>query len=560
MRKIKQLAPSDFLRALVRTGYLPQELPPVITTRNFAEFCKTEYAFLKSQKANLLKSNTQQATFSAPRQNFSRRHLSVVHPRGQLAISLAITEHRAAIKKLISKSGTSLYRTSHDPKRQRAFQGLNFRKWSRELAKMQSEYPFVLTADITRFFYTIYTHSIPWAALGKDKAKNWHFTNKAKLNAHWSNDLDKAAQSCQSRETFGIPVGPDTSRIIAEIVMAGIEADKGFSAWLTERSAIRLVDDFAIGFELEADAQKALAALRTTLWKFNLQLNDEKTKIVPSRMSLTDKWELEQGAILISGSNARQQAAAITRLLDFTLHLCHEAKSDNPAIRACQRIGRLKMVDANFMLILDTLFRLAREFPRCVSHVSTFLMNNRILCQGALYKPRIEKWVRSMLRAHTVHGHDFEVAWCLLVCGALQIQVKKSNVTTDNRLPNSIIFALLGLLRERKLFVEPLSSWPWRAEFRKTGINSHNWLPYYEAVHRKWTTDKKLIAALKTDPILTKMLSNKVTFLEDRVFEAKKIDLISRTFKPEQLSKKKGPKVKGFGDLKISPADLGYDT
>ncbi len=171
MEKIKRFTAPDFLSALVRTGYLPQELPPAITTRYFAEFCKKEYAFLKSQKGTLLKSNTQHETFSAPRQNFGRRNLSIVHPRGQLAVSLAITDHREAIKKLISKSGVSLYRTGNDTKRQKAFQGLNFMKWNSQIAKMQSEYPFVLKADISRFFYTIYSHSIPWAALGRRKLK-----------------------------------------------------------------------------------------------------------------------------------------------------------------------------------------------------------------------------------------------------------------------------------------------------------------------------------------------------------------------------------------------------
>ncbi len=341
--------------------------------------------------------------------------------------------------------------------------------------------------------------------------------------------------------------------------MAGIEADNGFSIWLTNRSAIRLVDDFAIGFEIEEDARKALAALRTTLWKFNLQLNEEKTSIVPSRLSLKEKWEIEHGSIQISGSNARQQATDISRFLDLTLHVCREAKSDTPAIRACQRISRLRKLETNFQLILDTFFRLAREFPRCISYVSSFLVNNRALCLSSPHKPRIEKWVRSTLDAHVIHGHDFEVTWCLLVCGALGIKLQKSDVEGEARLPNSTILALLGLLRERKLLAAPLSSWPWRAEFRKSGINGHNWLPYYEAVRRKWTTDKKLITAVKNDPILSKMLSSNVTFLEDRVFEAEKIDLTSRTFTPKKTSIKKKPTVGGFGDIKISSADLTYD-
>lgn len=235
------LQPAKFLSALIRTSYLPEELPPAITTRYFSKFCETEYPFINSQKGALFKSNTQYESFSAPRQKSGRRSFAIVHPLGQLAVSMAITQHRAEIKKLIRGSNASLYRTGEDVSKERAFRGLDFRKWETRRSKIQSEYPFVLNADISRFFYTIYTHSIPWAAIGKSKAKDWHLNNKAKLNAHWSNDLDKALQCCQSRETFGIPVGPDTSRIIAEILMAGIENDESFTHWLEKRSALRLL-------------------------------------------------------------------------------------------------------------------------------------------------------------------------------------------------------------------------------------------------------------------------------------------------------------------------------
>jgi Reverse transcriptase (RNA-dependent DNA polymerase) len=476
----------------------------------------------------------------------------------QLAVSVAMTQHRAKIKKIIGQSVASLYQCGDNIEKQKAFRGLNFRKWSTQRSKIQSEYPFVLSADISRFFYTVYTHSIPWAVIGKDKAKQWNLTKNPKLSAHWSNDLDKAIQSCQSRETFGIPVGPDTSRVIAELLMAGIEDDDGFSPWLKKRSVIHLVDDFMIGFTRNEDAFKALGALRAALWKFNLQLNDEKTGVVPSRTPLKDKWEIEHERFFVSDISAKREATDISRLLELTLYFCAESRTDTPALLTCQRLSRLRHISSNFLLILDTLFRLAREFPRCTSHVAGFLINNQKLCGKNSHKERITKWVRATLNAHSIHGHDFEVAWCLVVCGALKIKVRKTDVQSEDRLPNSIVLALLGLLSERKLLTVPFSNWPWRAEFKKKGIYSHQWLPFYEAVLRKWTRDKKLVAAVSSDPILSKMLSDKVTFLEKRIFEAASINLTSRIFKPPKAEGPKGKRIKGFGDLIISALDLDY--
>jgi hypothetical protein len=290
--KGKRSTPADFLSALIRSSYFPRELPPAITTRSFAEFCKSHYSFLKTQQSTLTSKTTNYETFTAPRTGSGRRNLALVHPLAQAGLSLLITQHRVRIRQFISQSGTSLYRTDENLAASKAFSGLDFRKWRSVRAKIYSEYQFVLQADISRFFYTVYTHFIPWSIIGKEKVKHWLATkNKRKLDKHWPNGFDTALQSCQSRETFGIPVGPDTSRIIAELLLAGIEKDRSLEAFLSTRPAIRLVDDLIIGFEEESEARRCLAALRRALWKFNLQLNDEKTVILPSKAIYRDKWE-----------------------------------------------------------------------------------------------------------------------------------------------------------------------------------------------------------------------------------------------------------------------------
>jgi hypothetical protein len=354
--KVKPLKPADFLGALIQTAYLPKELPPIFTTKYYAKFCRSNYGYIKSQNSTLSKTSTSFSSFSCPRSNTGRRSLAVVHPLGQLAISLLITEHKAKIRKIIADSPTSLYKTNEESRTQRAFLGLDFEQMRVLTAKACSEYEFILRADISRFFYTIYTHSIPWAVIGKEKAKDWLDNNKGNLNAHWSHHLDRALQLCHSRETFGIPVGPDTSRIVAEILMAGIEVDPDLSPLLKDRVAARLVDDYVIGFEREDIAKQALAALRAALWKFNLQLNDEKTSITASRLVLREKWKLEHSAIQISDSDPIAQNQDILRLLEITLHSCAETNSDTPALYACQRLSRLKNVSDNFSLVLDVLF------------------------------------------------------------------------------------------------------------------------------------------------------------------------------------------------------------
>jgi hypothetical protein len=445
-------------------------------------------------------------------------------------VSLLITQHRARIKAFISQHGISLYRTVEDPISGRAFRGLDFKEWNRAAARFNSECPYVLRADISRFFYTIYTHSIPWSVLGKERAKDWLVNNKKKLDAHWSSQLDRALQACQSRETFGIPVGPDTSRLIAEVLMVGVESDSDFSRSIAGRPACRLIDDFMIGFENENEAVSALATLRSALWKYNLQLNDGKTKISRSRLLYQEKWKHELSLMPLSNLDPRSQDRDLHRLVDVTQHFCSESGSALPATRATWRIIKLKNVGKNFSSILDILFRLARDYPVCTSHVAQFLINNQSLCRTSKMKQRVEKWLNTMVADHFHNSHDYEIAWCLLVAGVLRISINAEYLRTEGVKHGSIVIAILWMLQKRGLLRISMSKFRWKARFKMNGVYSENWLLMYEAVRRKWTKDKRIIKAVKRDPVLDRMLKSNVTFLEDDIFKATRIDVSRRIF------------------------------
>jgi hypothetical protein len=96
---------------------------------------------------------------------------------------------------------------------------------------------FVLTADFSRYYPSIYTHAIPWAIHGKAAAR-------ADITL-FGNRLDeriRESQDSQDKQTGGIPIGPDTSFLIGEVVAAAI--DRRLEDKIGKLHGTRFVDDY----------------------------------------------------------------------------------------------------------------------------------------------------------------------------------------------------------------------------------------------------------------------------------------------------------------------------
>ena len=86
-----------------------------------------------------------------------------------------------------------------------------------EFQRLEQRYNFLLEFDISKCFYHIYTHSITWAVKDKESAK----INSSKST--FENIFDKLMQQSNYNETNGIVVGPEISRIFAEIILQQID-------------------------------------------------------------------------------------------------------------------------------------------------------------------------------------------------------------------------------------------------------------------------------------------------------------------------------------------------
>lgn len=151
------------------------------------------------------------------------------------------------------------------------------------LFRLEQKYAMMRKLDVTGCFYHIYTHSVAWAIMGKDVAKK--STRKKTLG----NDFDTLMQRCNYNETNGIVVGPEVSRIFAELIFHRI--DQNVLSSLKDRGCVfgvhyeirRYVDDMMVfaNDEKTLDVIESVIEKELAFYKLDLNKSKRTTQVRP---------------------------------------------------------------------------------------------------------------------------------------------------------------------------------------------------------------------------------------------------------------------------------------
>lgn len=148
--------------------------------------------------------------------------------------------------------------------------------------RAEKKFTHLVKFDIQSCFDSIYTHTISWVTNGgKDNYKN-HFPYKKDDDAFGSR-FDSMMQKMNFNETNGIVIGPEFSRIFAEIILQYIDKtvetrakSKGLNH-KTNYECYRYVDDYFL-FYNDPKVRSEIMLLFTNLLKeYKLTISDAKT-------------------------------------------------------------------------------------------------------------------------------------------------------------------------------------------------------------------------------------------------------------------------------------------
>ncbi len=145
--------------------------------------------------------------------------------------------------------------------------------------RAEKKYAHLLKFDLQSCFDSIYTHSIAWATNGgKENYKRSKFDKKA-----FGYKFDELMQRMNYNETNGIVIGPEFSRIFAEIILGYIDKTVEIRAFekeyvlKREYECYRYVDDYFLFYNEEKVKDDIMILFSNLLKEFKLTISSEKT-------------------------------------------------------------------------------------------------------------------------------------------------------------------------------------------------------------------------------------------------------------------------------------------
>jgi hypothetical protein len=451
---------------VVLSDVLPYEVPLIFSNRYFYKLLNKRTKAQKNPKfkkdkfkafseiENLLFSTakaSQPFRFKIKHKESDFRELNIIHPNNQKAVSDFYEKYNSLIlyyssisqfsirkptdiatftffnDRLHSKNEDSTFEFAQIEENGNEYENLKsyftYQKYS-NIHKFYESYQFhrsekkfnkLIKIDISKCFDSIYTHTISWALFNKAIIKD----NIDDSRKTFAGEFDELMQKLNANETNGIVIGPEFSRIFAELILQQIDNDilnKLISSDTNQPRLIhkrdyeifRYVDDYFVFYNKEEDKERIIKEFKLSLKEYKLYLNDNKsisygkpiiTGISQAKQKITDLFNLhlkliekEDESFYFSSNNVITRFKSIIKesnidykdIMNYSL-----AVLDNKTLKLVNKWKTIKeeerdekvqkQFEKGFFEILDVAFFLYSVEPRVNSTIKVCLIIDKII-------------------------------------------------------------------------------------------------------------------------------------------------------------------------------------
>ncbi|WP_047432761.1 RNA-directed DNA polymerase [Chryseobacterium indologenes] len=425
--------------ALLRKGFFPEVLPPCFDSTNLARSFKGMVKSIDTKRYH--RRSSAYIRYSGTKHDGNRRYYASVNPVPYFYICQFIGKHWNLFVDKLDQSSFSL--SPYSLGGESDDRALLIPSLSEIYPKMSAKIkfaPYIVKTDIAQFFPSIYTHSLSWVAHGIKSSKS-DTSKESKLV--YFNQLDYYIQQCQQGQTRGVVVGPDAFRVLAEFIACEIDKSLQEKAGNSIVGGVRHVDDFYLGVRSQLESSIVLSHLRDVLQNFELQINDNKTKLLSGLHPTDDVWAQELRQIIIPDGYLHENR--FNYILDKAFDLSQALGSESPMKMTLRRLDKEKCyLDNSWVDVEQKLQRILFHFPHCLDYLC-LLIAKRVAINKTIDRKNWKSIIELVLDSAIGANHHHEMLWLIWLAFVCNISISENLIrklaTNENSHIKSILIA-----------------------------------------------------------------------------------------------------------------------
>lgn len=359
------LSGDEVFFGLIDYGLFAEKIPPCFTSKGLATIAGEYFkSLLDEDDESKLKDQINRLSHDYIRYEALRdinipRHFGVPHPESYAVQAIAIKKHWSEIKahNLKPKPQVSRVYIRHVGGGrifEMNYKGSDRYQFEEDEIGWMAGAEFLVKADISACFPSIYTHSIPWALNGRENSKK-----KRGLLALSGNLLDKCTQNTRDKQTNGLLIGPHASNLISEIILTRVDCmlqENGHTRFK------RYIDDYEFIARTYDEALRFLRDLGLGLREYELTINEKKTRVLPLPRPSAENWVRELNRFAFPKDDEEVHFTLVRSFLDLALELSQSASTSAPLNYALKMMP-LNLNDRAKRLYVNEATNLALAYP-----------------------------------------------------------------------------------------------------------------------------------------------------------------------------------------------------
>lgn len=496
---------------LLERGFLPEALPLAFTTANFAAIADS---LQRADDGDLLKEWAEPTPLNVARPGGLRRRMSIVNPFKQRLLSLKCTRDWSTLEEHMRKSSISLTKPRPHESTDINRRGLRYLQYemprggraaSRSAILGGTRY--TLQTDISNFYGSVYTHSIDWALSSKLAAKS----NARQRVPTLGGMLDSLVRNGQDGQTKGIPVGPDTSHLLAELLLCELDSALEREHPAVASRGLRYIDDFDFAARSFSEAEAVLQTWDSILASWELALNPLKTRIVEGPLPPEPQWKIELRQHPLRDETPTTLANDLRSVFSLAIRTSITMPGTPALTYAVRRAAEVATSGVAWEELQNLLLGAITTEPSCLPRVYELVA--RTIWRGQLPDgARFADVLNEFCTYHAPLEHGSEVTWGLYLIHRLGLSVDSVAAQAVLKMKDNCSLLLLRDLDSRKRIDGQAVDWSdvvSRAEATE-GPTSSDWLLAYEFARNGWANGASFTAL----PYWKELLTLDVAFFE----------------------------------------------